>query len=74
MILLILTMFSYADEPNVIYKKETTIDFESVEVEGQLKKPQGALVSEKNRAIFNPLVQIREEWTQEMIQSLDQIH
>lgn len=74
MLLLIITIFSYADEPSVIYKKETTIDFESVEIEGQLKKPNGTLIAERKNIMFNPLVQIREEWNNEMIQSLNEIH
>ena len=74
MILLILSMFAQADEPKIIFKEKTEIDFESVEIEGQLKKPQGSLVSEQQRAIFNPLIKIREEWNQEMIDSLDQVH
>lgn len=73
MILLILSLTATADEPNVIYKKETTIDFESVDVQGQLKKPQGSLISEKNRALFNPLVNIRTDWSLEMIESINQI-
>jgi len=73
MILLILTLFSYADEPKVIYKKETEIDFEAVDIEGVTKKPQGALVMENLRATFNPLVNIREHWNKEMTDSINDI-
>ena len=73
MILLILSMLTYAEEPTVIYKKETNIDFEAVDIEGQLKKPQNTLIVEKNRALFNPLVQIRTTWNLEMIRSIDDI-
>ena len=73
MFLFILTQFTLADEPKVVYKEKTEIDFESIEIEGNLKKPTGALVSEQHRAIFNPLIQIREEWNREMLQSLNEI-
>ena len=39
MLFLISTLF--AEEPTVVYKKETRIDFEAVDIEGQIKKPQG---------------------------------
>jgi len=73
MTLLFLLLNAYADETNVIYKKKTEIDFEAVDIEGQLKKPQGSLVSEQQRAIFNPLVKIRQEWHLEMIDSVNDI-
>ena len=72
MLFLALATFSFADE-NVIYKKKTEIDFESVEIEGKIKKPPGAFVKEKEKAIFNPLVQIRENWSYEMSLSVNDI-
>ena len=73
MILLILSLAATADEPNIVYKEKTEIDFEAVDIEGINKKPTGSLVMENLRATFNPLVNIREEWNQEMINSLDEI-
>ena len=71
--ILFLTLFAVAEEPIIVYKKETTIDFEAVDVEGQLKKPQGAFVQEKIKATFNPLVSLREHWGYEIETSLLQI-
>jgi len=73
MILLFLSLFAIADEPIIVYKKETTIDFEAVDIEGQLKKPQGAFIQEKIKATFNPLIQLREHWGYEMEVSLKDI-
>lgn len=73
MTLLILSLTLQAEEPKIVYKEKTEIDFESVEIEGQLKKPQGSLISEQNRALFNPLVSIRTSWSLEMIESINQI-
>lgn len=58
---------------NVRYRKKTEIDFEDVSVDGELKKPQGALVLDKRQTTFNPLIRPREDFNQEMIESVNQI-
>lgn len=73
MLLLIITFFARGEEPNVIYKDKTEIDFEAVDIEGAIKKPTGSLVMENLRVTFNPLVYVREEWNKEMLESLNQI-
>ena len=60
-------------EPTVIYKNITSIDFEGVEVEGELVKPQGALLMERQRAAFNPLIRLRSDFNHEMSMSVSQI-
>ena len=45
-LLFLLSGAAYAndeEEPKVIYKQKTEIDFEGVEIDGELVKPQGAL-------------------------------
>ncbi len=71
MLFLISTLF--AEEPTVVYKKETRIDFEAVDIEGLIKKPQGVTLLERSKAIFNPLVHIREDFLFEMEDSINQI-
>jgi hypothetical protein len=73
MILLLLIGASTAEEPNVVYKERTEIDFEDVEVEGQLKKPVGDMILESQRARFNPLVILRTDFEYEMQLSVKQI-
>lgn len=58
---------------NVRYRKKTEIDFEDVSVDGELKKPQGALVLDKRQTTFNPLIRPREDFNQEMVESVNQI-
>ena len=42
-LLLISVAFGQEDqEPTIVYKKETEIDFEGLEIEGQMIKPHGA--------------------------------
>ena len=61
------------EEPKVIYTQKTEIDFEGVEIEGELLKPQGSLVLERQRASFNPLIKIRTDFDDEMDKSVQEI-
>lgn len=62
-----------ADGRKVSYKATTEIDFEGLDVAGELVKPQGALLMERKRASFNPLIRLRTDFNDEMAQSVDQI-
>lgn len=62
-----------AGDRKVIYKTKTEIDFEGVEVAGELVKPQGALLLDRRRANFNPLIKLRTDFNDEMKQSVDEI-
>ncbi|NOY27673.1 MAG: hypothetical protein GXP62_17550 [Oligoflexia bacterium] len=62
-----------APQPRVIYKERTEIDFEGVEVAGELVKPQGALLLDRKRASFNPLIKLRLDFNTEMSQSVDEV-
>lgn len=57
----------------VIYKDKTEIDFEGLDVAGELVKPQGALLLDRKRASFNPLIKLRTDFNDEMDRSVDQI-
>jgi len=56
------------EEPKVIYRKKTEIDFENLDIEGELVKPQGALLLERKKANFNPLIKLRQNFTTEINQ------
>jgi hypothetical protein len=60
-------------EQEVKYKAKTEIDFEGLEVEGELIKPQGALLRERSSAAFNPLIKLRTDFKPEMNQSVNEI-
>ncbi len=62
-----------AEEPKVVYKSRTEIDFEGVEVDGELVKPQGALLLDRKRANFNPLIKLRTDFDDEMDKSVDEV-
>jgi len=55
------------------YKERTEIDFEGVDVTGELVKPQGALLLDRRKAQFNPLIRLREDFVVEMKASVDEV-
>ena len=61
------------EEPKKVYRKETTIDFEELEIEGVLIKPQSALVLERKKASFNPLIKLRTDWNDQIDENLDEV-
>lgn len=77
LVLFLLSGIAYADEtekePKVIYKERTEIDFEGVEVAGELVKPQGSLVLDRKRAQFNSMVKLRTNFDDEIDYSVDEI-
>jgi len=60
-------------EADVRYKKKTEIDFEDVSVDGELKKPHGAYLLDKRQSSFNPLIRLKENFNEEMVNSVNQI-
>jgi len=73
LLLTLLTLAQEVEEPKVIYKKKTEIDFEALELEGELIKPQGNLILERKRANFNPLIRLKEDFNTEMAESIKNI-
>lgn len=76
MMLWLLIALAFANdekETKVVYKQKTEIDFEGLEIEGQLLKPHGAVIQERKGAAFNPLIQLRTNFQVEMSQSVSDI-
>ena len=61
------------EEPKIVYKQTTEIDFEGLDITGEMIKPTGALVQSRQSAKFNPLIQIRTDFNPEMSQSVNNI-
>ncbi len=61
------------ENPDVRYKKKTEIDFEDVSVDGELKKPHGAYLLDKRQSSFNPLIRLKENFNEEMVNSVNQV-
>ena len=62
-----------SDGPKVVYKKQTEIDFEAIELQGELVKPLGSFIIEKRKATFNPFIELRKDFDEEMSQSVAEI-
>ncbi len=61
------------DGRSVKYKERTEIDFDGVDVQGELVKPAGQLFLDRRKAQFNPLIRLREDFEEEMKQSVDAV-
>ncbi len=73
-LLLIINLASAQDNNRAVtYKKKTEIDFEGVDISGELVKPQGALLLDRKRASFNPLIKIRADFNPEISTSVSEI-
>lgn len=76
---LLLAGISWADDDEktedrkVVYRQRTEIDFEGVDVEALLVKPQGTLVLERKQASFNPMINLRKDFNMEIEQSTNEI-
>ena len=75
MFLLFLTSLAYAQDESrdIKYKDKTEIDFEGVDVTGQLVKPQGALLLDRKRASFNPIIKLRTDFNPEISTSVNEV-
>lgn len=75
MLIILLTSLAFSQEDNrqIRYKKETEIDFDALELTGEMVKPQGSLIVERSNATFNPLIKLRTDWNLEMSQSINSI-
>ena len=75
MIIFLITALGFGQETDrqIRYQKETEIDFDELEIEGELIKPTGALIVERSGVKFNPLIELRTDWNREMSQSVNSI-
>ena len=74
MIFYFLVGLAFAQEDRVIeYQKRTEIDFEALDIEGEMVKPQGSLLMERQKTKFNPLIELRMDWNHEMSSSVKEI-
>lgn len=61
------------DDRTIQYQKRTEIDFEALDIEGEMIKPQGSLLMERQKTKFNPLIELRTDWNHEMASSVQEI-
>jgi len=61
------------NERQIVYKQRTEIDFEGLEIEGTLVRPQGALILDRTAGSFNPLIRLRMDFEPELNNSVNLI-
>lgn len=75
MFLLFMTLFTAqaqeTENSNIQYQKQTEIDFEALELTGEMVKPQGSLIIERSNVSFNPLIELRRDFNPEMASSIN---
>ena len=59
-----------ADKRVIVYAQETEIDFQGLDVEGELVRPTVGNVSVRRVGEFNPMIRIRTDFNAEIIDSL----
>ena len=57
----------------VVVRKRTVIDFNDVTVEGELTKPEGSYVLNRNRTRFPSLIRLRDNFNPELQKSADNL-
>jgi hypothetical protein len=57
----------------VIVRKRTVVDFGDVTVQGELVKPEGSYVLNRNKTRFEPLIQLRDDFDAELRNSADNL-
>lgn len=75
MFLILITSLAFAqdEDRDIKYRERTEIDFEGVDVTGELVKPQGALLLDRKRASFNPLIKLRTDFNPEISTSVNEV-
>ena len=53
----------------VIVRKRTVVDFGDVTVQGELVKPEGSYLLNRNKTRFQPLIQLRDDFDVELRKS-----
>ena len=57
----------------VVVRKRTVIDFGDVTVEGELTRPEGSYLLNRNRAKFQSLIRLRKDFDPELQKSADNL-
>ena len=57
----------------VVIKKRTLIDFSDVNIEGELRKPDGLYFGSRKRTRFNKMINVRPNFVPEIKASTDQL-
>jgi hypothetical protein len=57
----------------IVIRKRTVIDFNDVTVEGELTKPEGSYLLNRNKTRFQSLIRLRDNFNPELQKSADNL-
>jgi hypothetical protein len=57
----------------IVVRKRTVIDFNDVTVEGELTKPEGSYLLNRNKTRFQSLIRLRDNFNPELQKSADNL-
>jgi hypothetical protein len=60
-------------EDRTVFRKNTTIDFSDVAVEGELTKPEGSYSVSKKKTRFDSLIKVRDNFNPELQKSVENL-
>ena len=61
-------------EPDkIVVRKKTVVDFNDVTVEGELTKPEGSYLLNRNKTRFQSLIRLRDNFNPELQKSADNL-
>lgn len=72
-LLILLITTSFAEDRKVEYQKRVEIDFEALDITGEMIKPQGTIIIERQNTRFPPVMQPRLDFNLEMSESIREI-
>lgn len=74
MFIILLTSLAISQESKTIkYQKQIEIDFEALDITGEMIKPQGTIIIERQNTKFPPVMQPRLDFNLEMSESIREI-
>lgn len=62
-----------ASAQGVEYEKKTVIDFNDVQIDGELTKPEGAYLLNRKKTKFTSLIKLRDNFLNELQTSVDNL-
>lgn len=75
MFLMFIISLAFGDSSGreVKYNRHTEIDFEAIDISGELIKPQGTIIIERQSTKFPPVMKPRTDFDLEMSRTVDEI-
>lgn len=64
---------AFSEDRQIKYQHQTEIDFDALDITGEMVKPQGSLIIERQGVKFNPLIELRMDWNEELRESVKEI-